>query len=163
LASGGVPTAIGTCPIAIRRRPAPWCGAYLPDIPVWPQLPRRSPLSNMYAQFSRGFPGERAGTALAVKEVDSLLGRLEEATTLLSAKGLPWERLLEQCLITQSCGLASLSPEAAESALTLTVGVSRVFREPVLGRLHVICLVRGASSLKRKRDGGGISGHNRDT
>jgi methionine synthase II (cobalamin-independent) len=30
---------------------------YLPDIPVWPQLPRRSPKENMVVQFSEGFPG----------------------------------------------------------------------------------------------------------
>jgi methionine synthase II (cobalamin-independent) len=30
---------------------------YLPDIPVWPQLPRRSPRENMIVQFSEGFPG----------------------------------------------------------------------------------------------------------
>jgi methionine synthase II (cobalamin-independent) len=30
---------------------------YLKDIPAWPQLPRRSFLENMYAQFSEGFPG----------------------------------------------------------------------------------------------------------
>jgi methionine synthase II (cobalamin-independent) len=30
---------------------------YLKDIPVWPQLPKRSFLENMYVQFSEGFPG----------------------------------------------------------------------------------------------------------
>jgi methionine synthase II (cobalamin-independent) len=30
---------------------------YLPDIPIWPQLPRRSPKENMIIQFSEGFPG----------------------------------------------------------------------------------------------------------
>jgi len=30
---------------------------FLPEIPAWPQLPRRSFLENMYAQFSEGFPG----------------------------------------------------------------------------------------------------------
>jgi methionine synthase II (cobalamin-independent) len=30
---------------------------YLPDIPFWPQLPRRSPKENMIIQFSEGFPG----------------------------------------------------------------------------------------------------------
>lgn len=28
-----------------------------PEIPTWPQLPRRSPLENMYVQFSERFPG----------------------------------------------------------------------------------------------------------
>jgi hypothetical protein len=30
---------------------------YIPDIPAWPQLPRRSLYENMYIQFSEGFPG----------------------------------------------------------------------------------------------------------
>jgi len=30
---------------------------YLPDLPAWPQLPRRSQRENMYVQFSEGFPG----------------------------------------------------------------------------------------------------------
>ncbi len=30
---------------------------FLPEIPAWPQLPKRSFLENMYAQFSDGFPG----------------------------------------------------------------------------------------------------------
>jgi len=30
---------------------------YLKNIPAWPQLPRRSFLENMYAQYSEGFPG----------------------------------------------------------------------------------------------------------
>lgn len=32
---------------------------YLPRIPFWPQLPRRSHLENMYVQFSERFPGIR--------------------------------------------------------------------------------------------------------
>jgi hypothetical protein len=30
---------------------------YFPDMPFWPQLPRRSPKENMVVQFSEGFPG----------------------------------------------------------------------------------------------------------
>ncbi len=30
---------------------------FLVDLPAWPQLPRRSYLENMYAQYSEGFPG----------------------------------------------------------------------------------------------------------
>ena len=30
---------------------------YLKDVPVWPQLPKRSFLENMYVQYSQGFPG----------------------------------------------------------------------------------------------------------
>jgi methionine synthase II (cobalamin-independent) len=53
----GLPTAIGSMP---HTDPAQACSvvlANLPDIPVWPQLPRRSSLESMYTQFSEGFPG----------------------------------------------------------------------------------------------------------
>ncbi len=30
---------------------------FLPDIPAWPQLPRKSVKENMYVQYSEGFPG----------------------------------------------------------------------------------------------------------
>lgn len=54
---GGLPTAIGSMP---HTDPAEACSivlANLPDIPVWPQLPCRSPLESMYTQFSEGFSG----------------------------------------------------------------------------------------------------------
>lgn len=53
----GLPTAVGSMP---HTDPAEACSvvlASLSDIPVWPQLPRRSPLESMYAQSSEGFPG----------------------------------------------------------------------------------------------------------
>jgi methionine synthase II (cobalamin-independent) len=51
------PTAIGSMP---HTNPGEACSIImkcLPDIPVWPQLPRRSPRENMVIQFSEGFPG----------------------------------------------------------------------------------------------------------
>ena len=54
---GCLPTAIGSMP---HTNPDEACSIivkYLPDIPVWPQLPRRSPKENMVVQFSEGFPG----------------------------------------------------------------------------------------------------------
>jgi len=54
---GCLPTAIGSMP---HTNPGEACSIimkYLPDIPVWPQLPRRSPKENMVIQFSEGFPG----------------------------------------------------------------------------------------------------------
>jgi methionine synthase II (cobalamin-independent) len=50
-------TAVGSMP---HTDPAAACALvrrYLPDIPAWPQLPRRDPRETMYAQFSQGFPG----------------------------------------------------------------------------------------------------------
>jgi methionine synthase II (cobalamin-independent) len=54
---GCLPTAIGSMP---HTDPGEACSIimkYLPDIPVWPQLPKRSPKENMIIQFSEGFPG----------------------------------------------------------------------------------------------------------
>ncbi len=54
---GCLPTAIGSMP---HTNPAEACSIimkYFPDIPFWPQLPRRSPKENMIIQFSEGFPG----------------------------------------------------------------------------------------------------------
>ncbi len=54
---GCLPTAIGSMP---HTNPGEACSIimkYLPDIPFWPQLPRRSPKENMVVQFSEGFPG----------------------------------------------------------------------------------------------------------
>ncbi len=54
---GCLPTAIGSMP---HTNPEEACSVvmkYLPDIPAWPQLPKRSPKENMCVQFSEGFPG----------------------------------------------------------------------------------------------------------
>jgi len=54
---GCLPTIIGSMP---HTDPAEACSLitrFLGDIPVWPQLPKRSYLENMYIQYSEGFPG----------------------------------------------------------------------------------------------------------
>ena len=54
---GCLPTTIGSVP---HTNPSEACSQvthYLKDIPVWPQLPKRSFLENMYVQFSQGSPG----------------------------------------------------------------------------------------------------------
>jgi methionine synthase II (cobalamin-independent) len=52
-----LPTAIGTMPHADPEEAYSLVAKYLPDLPHWPQLPKRSNLENMYVQFSQGFPG----------------------------------------------------------------------------------------------------------
>ena len=52
-----LPTAIGTMPQTDPKEACSVVAKYLPDLPAWPQLPKRSHLENMYAQFSEGFPG----------------------------------------------------------------------------------------------------------
>jgi methionine synthase II (cobalamin-independent) len=54
---GCLPTAIGSMPHTSPDEACAVIMKYLPDIPIWPQLPRRSPRENMIIQFSEGFPG----------------------------------------------------------------------------------------------------------
>ena len=52
-----LPTAIGSMPQTDPKEACSIVAKYLPDLPAWPQLPKRSHLENMYVQFSQGFPG----------------------------------------------------------------------------------------------------------
>jgi methionine synthase II (cobalamin-independent) len=54
---GCLPTAIGSMPHTDPKVACSLVSRYLKEIPAWPQLPGRSFLENMYAQFSEGFPG----------------------------------------------------------------------------------------------------------
>lgn len=54
---GCLPTAIGSMPHVDPKEACSIVMKCLPDIPVWPQLPNRSPRESMYVQFSEGFPG----------------------------------------------------------------------------------------------------------
>jgi methionine synthase II (cobalamin-independent) len=54
---GCLPTAIGSMPHTNSNEACSVIMKCLPDIPVWPQLPQRSPKENMIIQFSEGFPG----------------------------------------------------------------------------------------------------------
>lgn len=52
-----LPMAIGSFPLPEPQAAWDLVLKYTPRIPVWPQLPRRSFLENMYAQYSENFPG----------------------------------------------------------------------------------------------------------
>jgi methionine synthase II (cobalamin-independent) len=54
---GCLPTIIGSMPHTDPQKACSDIAHCLKDIPAWPQLPQRSFLENMYAQFSQGFPG----------------------------------------------------------------------------------------------------------
>lgn len=49
--------AVGSVPHTDPQAAVDLILAHTPDIPAWPQLPRRSFLENMYVQFAEGFPG----------------------------------------------------------------------------------------------------------
>jgi methionine synthase II (cobalamin-independent) len=65
-----------------------------------------------------------------IKESKASIGdRLEKAMKLLSKKGISFDTIKSQCLITPSCGLGSISIGAATRALELTAAVSADFRK----------------------------------
>jgi hypothetical protein len=59
---------------------------------------------------------------------EKMVDRLDAMFKLLISKGIPQDLLLEQCLITPSCSLASISPEVSNQAMKLTSDTSREFR-----------------------------------
>ncbi len=71
--------------------------------------------------------------ALGRETVSSLIDRLEEAMGMLDRRGIPFHHLAQRSLITPSCGLGSLSREAAEWALELTAALSKEFRKRRFG------------------------------
>ncbi len=52
-----LPISIGSLPHEDPEEACDLILAHSPEVPSWPQLPRRSFLENMYVQFSEGFPG----------------------------------------------------------------------------------------------------------
>ena len=54
---GCLPTAIGGMPHTDPQEACSLVMKYLPAIPAWPQLPKRSTKEKMHIQFSEGFPG----------------------------------------------------------------------------------------------------------
>ncbi len=67
--------------------------------------------------------------ALATETVSSLKDRLEEAMAPYARAGAPFKQLLKQGLLTPSCGLASLSTEAAEHCLECLAQLSARMRQ----------------------------------
>lgn len=66
--------------------------------------------------------------SLAAESLHSLLDRLEEGMAPFTRKGIRFRQLLEQGLLTPSCGLAGLSIDGATRALELLVGLSERVR-----------------------------------
>jgi len=52
-----LPTVIGSMPHTTADAALALILKYCPELPAWPQVPRRSPLEQMDVQYSEGFPG----------------------------------------------------------------------------------------------------------
>jgi len=73
-----LPTIIGSMPQTDAKEACSLVAKYLPDLPAWPQLPKRH-LENMYVQFSEGFPGiVLEGAKAYVERSTDFDSRLEE-------------------------------------------------------------------------------------
>lgn len=67
--------------------------------------------------------------AAASESEDSLVAKLESHIDQLGQKGIDRERVIQQSLITPSCGMGGRSVEVAERILGLTAGLSSAIRE----------------------------------
>ncbi len=112
---------------------------YLKDIPAWPQLPKRSFLENMYAQFSQGFPGG------VVTENSILIDRSQDLNKPLEQLYAAYlDNDIDKYAISREyaaglhafLALTDLSPQAVKGQLTgpITWGlsVSDDSRRPIL-------------------------------
>ena len=95
-----------------------------------------------YAAEVRSFVGKGGAIAWGIVPNDeehlvketaaTLKDRLEEAIAPFAKEGVAFRKLVEQSLITPSCGLASLSPAAAEQALAYLAELSHRVRKRYL-------------------------------
>jgi len=88
---GFLATAIGSMP---HTSPDAACEAvlrFLPQLPAWPQLPKRSWLEGMYAQFADGLPGVvEEGDRIHIdteKDVDQHFRQLQEDYEAMAVEG----------------------------------------------------------------------------
>ena len=66
--------------------------------------------------------------AVQTETVETLVRRIEDDLVLLVQKGFPKSQLLENCLITPSCGTGSMAEDLADKTLRLTREVSNSLR-----------------------------------
>jgi hypothetical protein len=58
---GCLPAALGSLPLTDPQEACELVLGHFPQLPMWPQLPRRSFLENMYVQYSQALPGVIVG------------------------------------------------------------------------------------------------------
>ena len=68
------------------------------------------------------------GDSLERETAASLKDRLEDAMAPYTRHGVPFRTIVAQSLLTPSCSLAGLAPEAAETVLELLAGLSGMMR-----------------------------------
>lgn len=120
---GCLPTMTGSMPHTDPIEACSLVTRFLKDIPVWPQLPKRSFLENMYVQYSQGFPGvviEREGEKIYIdrsKDVSKPLERLYQAYLENDFAKYPISQDYAQGLYA-FLALQDLSPRAVKGHVT---------------------------------------------
>ncbi len=149
---GCLPTAVGSMP---HTNPATACATvmkYLPELPVWPQLPKRSDKENMIAQFSEGFPGiVMEGDSIHVEPTANFESELEQLYIDCEQNNAAKYAISAQ----YAAGLHAFLSQAAGSKMVkgqvtgpITWGVA-VRRKDGLGILYDDSLAEAAAKLLR--------------
>ena len=68
-------------------------------------------------------------TAIREQTVESLVAHFEKMMDNLAAKGIDKQLIVEQAIITPSCGTGSMDPEDAEKVFEMTALLSNAMRE----------------------------------
>lgn len=68
-------------------------------------------------------------TAIREQTVDSLVKQFEKMMNNLAAKGIDKQQIVEQAIITPSCGTGTMEPSDAEKVFELTEALSKTMRE----------------------------------
>lgn len=114
--------AVGSMPHTCPREAMDLVMATTPEIPAWPQLPRRSYLENMYVQFTEGLPGRVLDVGAEAMHVMSEVPG-DEAAAFLEALDLG------------DPGLFALSPDYAAGVPELLKRLQRVSPPFVKGQV----------------------------
>jgi methionine synthase II (cobalamin-independent) len=119
-----LPTAIGSFPFREPTVPLDAITNRLRDIPIWPQLPPRSPLEGMFTQFAIEMPGLRESDARDRAWIDTVNGEaaLEEF----------YRRVLDADLAP-----FALTPERAPGFFAFVAAMQRRGAAPVAVKGHV--------------------------
>ena len=135
---GCLPTMTGSMPHTDPVEACSLVTRFLKDIPVWPQLPKRSFLENMYVQYSQGFPGVVIeGEKIYVDhEKQDLTASLEKLYTAYLENDFAQYPLTQDYAagLYTFLGLDNLSPRAVKGQVTGPISwglaVSEVIRKP---------------------------------
>jgi hypothetical protein len=68
-------------------------------------------------------------TAIREQTVDSLVNHFEKMMDNLASKGIDKQKIVEQAIITPSCGTGTMEPADAEKVFEMTQALSKAMRE----------------------------------